>query len=286
MSVFIYNGDEDLPYSSENNQYLLINSASIDTYRLQNGTEFIVDRKRDDWYLIYFISGKATVYFGAEKQIAEAGTLLLYEPGMHQKIIRKKSDAAVSCYLHFTGYAVRDMLCDCGLVCGGVYKIGENPLISDTFIHLIAAHALKNDPSYMNYLFSKLLMHIGESLKSTDSHVPITANFDSKILPGLLRLAWDSDVKNANHIITHYADFSDYEKSQFALSFKKATGKSPAKYKTDIKIAKAINLLTTSSLPISQIAVLAGYNDPFYFSRVFKKHTGFSPREYRNQNPS
>lgn len=286
MSIKLWNGDEDIPYSADNTHYLMINSCSVDNHRLQKETEFIIDRTRDDWYLVYYISGESTVYFNQEKHTAGAGQLLLYEPKEPQKIIRHKKSAAVSYYLHFTGYAVRDMLRECGLTHSGIYSVGENLLISDTFVHIIAAFNLRNDPSYVNYLFFKLLMHIGESLKAASPHVPITANFDGKILIGLLRLLWNSDIKNTNQIIAQYANFSDYELSQFAESFKKATGKSPAKYKTDIKIAKAANLLLTTSLSISQIAVLAGYNDPFYFSRAFKKHMGVSPREYRKQNPS
>ena len=40
-------------------------------------------------------------------------------------------------------------------------------------------------------------------------------------------------------------------------------------------------LLTSTSLKVSAVASLSGFDDPLYFSRVFKKNTGYSPDKYR-----
>ncbi|MDD6735853.1 MAG: AraC family transcriptional regulator [Clostridiales bacterium] len=42
-------------------------------------------------------------------------------------------------------------------------------------------------------------------------------------------------------------------------------------------------LLSDTSVKIGEIAELLGYEDSFYFSNVFKKHTGLSPRSYRTK---
>ena len=47
------------------------------------------------------------------------------------------------------------------------------------------------------------------------------------------------------------------------------------------KIQKAKELLADESLSIEQIAEQTGYNDYFYFTKVFKKNTGISPSKYR-----
>ncbi len=49
------------------------------------------------------------------------------------------------------------------------------------------------------------------------------------------------------------------------------------------RIASAKNKLFLTNLPIKDIAYQIGYNDPLYFSRVFKKHSGISPKEFRKQ---
>ncbi|MEM8887038.1 MAG: AraC family transcriptional regulator [Bacteroidota bacterium] len=49
------------------------------------------------------------------------------------------------------------------------------------------------------------------------------------------------------------------------------------------RVAAAKNRLFLSNLPVKEIAYEVGYNDPLYFSRVFRKHSGISPSEFRKQ---
>ena len=63
--------------------------------------------------------------------------------------------------------------------------------------------------------------------------------------------------------------------------FSKETGEPLADYITNRKIELAQNLLSTTSYPVSIIAVKAGYSNFSYFSKLFKKKTGLAPNEYR-----
>lgn len=63
--------------------------------------------------------------------------------------------------------------------------------------------------------------------------------------------------------------------------FKEETGQIMTDYLTNIRVGKAKKWLEKGEMPIKEIASLAGYADSNYFSRVFKKITGFSPSEYR-----
>ena len=47
------------------------------------------------------------------------------------------------------------------------------------------------------------------------------------------------------------------------------------------KIARACYLLEVSDLPVAEVAQRFGFDDPYYFSRVFRKITGVSPSHYR-----
>ncbi|PWW34696.1 AraC-like DNA-binding protein [Paenibacillus pabuli] len=70
------------------------------------------------------------------------------------------------------------------------------------------------------------------------------------------------------------------ERSYLFRRFKGATGKSVLEYITSCRIRRACELLKTSGLPIQLVAYSVGYNDPLYFSKVFKKATSLTPSAY------
>lgn len=65
--------------------------------------------------------------------------------------------------------------------------------------------------------------------------------------------------------------------------FKRETGKSLTEYITERRIHLAGNLLKDSNYTINFIADCVGCENYSYFTKLFKKYTGFTPREYRNQ---
>lgn len=66
----------------------------------------------------------------------------------------------------------------------------------------------------------------------------------------------------------------------FSTIFKQSTGISFIDYVTEVRIEKAKRLLKESSLKIYQIAQMTGYENAYYFSKVFKKITGVTPKEF------
>lgn len=66
--------------------------------------------------------------------------------------------------------------------------------------------------------------------------------------------------------------------------FNKATGISPGKFLTKLKLEKAVELLGSTDLKIDEIARLVGYTNGNYFIKVFHKFFGISPGEYRVKN--
>ena len=64
--------------------------------------------------------------------------------------------------------------------------------------------------------------------------------------------------------------------------FRQATGYSPIHYFHRLKIQNCCKYLDLTDYPIKEIASKFGFSDPYYFSRLFKKIMGKSPRDYRN----
>ncbi|MNN62848.1 HTH-type transcriptional regulator YesS [compost metagenome] len=67
-----------------------------------------------------------------------------------------------------------------------------------------------------------------------------------------------------------------------SLIFKKETGETLTDYITRIRINKAKELLLTTDLKVMEISELVGYENPHYFSTVFKKTVGVHPLKYRS----
>jgi AraC-like DNA-binding protein len=64
---------------------------------------------------------------------------------------------------------------------------------------------------------------------------------------------------------------------QFAYLFQKHIGMSPNEYLIEYRMRRARELLCTTACSVSEVSACVGYSDPYYFSKLFKKRTGFSP---------
>jgi transcriptional regulator GlxA family with amidase domain len=69
--------------------------------------------------------------------------------------------------------------------------------------------------------------------------------------------------------------------SHFFALFKRRIGLAPMDYFTRLRMDRACLLLETTSLSVKEVAAELGYEDPFYFSRVFKSVNRLAPSDYR-----
>lgn len=73
-------------------------------------------------------------------------------------------------------------------------------------------------------------------------------------------------------------------RSYFSRCFKEVVGLSYGEYLRELKIAKSKELLGRTNKPVYWIAEQMGFRDDNYFSRFFREHTGFLPKDYRARN--
>jgi AraC-like DNA-binding protein len=102
--------------------------------------------------------------------------------------------------------------------------------------------------------------------------------------------AMDSAVKmmksniNAKVSVHEIAEKVNFSYSHFCLLFKKTFGTSPIDYFIGMKIQKACKLLLNNNGKIKEVSLELGYDDQYYFSRIFKKVVGVSPGKFRNNH--
>ena len=92
----------------------------------------------------------------------------------------------------------------------------------------------------------------------------------------LLRREWKENEK-----ISRYATESGMSESYFHALFRAWAGVTPVQYRNRLRISYACSYLKNNDEKIEDIAQQVGFEDPFYFSRLFKKVMGITPREYR-----
>ncbi|MGD2432529.1 bacillibactin transport transcriptional regulator Btr [Bacillus velezensis] len=80
--------------------------------------------------------------------------------------------------------------------------------------------------------------------------------------------------------LTQLAHMAGISPKHYSETFKKLYGHSVTEYITDIRITNAKKLMAKANCKLREIAHQIGYQDEFYFSRIFKKHTGSSPTSY------
>lgn len=84
-----------------------------------------------------------------------------------------------------------------------------------------------------------------------------------------------------NYTTARLCDMAGLGETRFRKLFKEQTGKSPGEYLRDMRMTVAGRRLLLSSESISDIAYSVGYEDVNFFIRVFKKHFGVTPNQYR-----
>lgn len=83
--------------------------------------------------------------------------------------------------------------------------------------------------------------------------------------------------------LAEIASHVGYSASHFSSVFNARTGQSPLNYFNQLKIQRACQLLDFSDIKINQVCFKIGIDDCYYFSRLFSKVMGISPRDYRKQ---
>ena len=138
----------------------------------------------------------------------------------------------------------------------------------------------KQDIDYQilsNSLTASIIQYI-KKYAANKSKYPFVAKIQESIYNNLDNPVFDltTEIKNTGFC-------SDY----FRRCFKEDTGKTPLEYLTEMRISQAKNLLIQNSgnrYSIADIALKCGFQDSFYFSTCFKKHTGVTPSQYRKDN--
>lgn len=264
----VWNGNLKDTTNFVTDKYLQINSCGFQS-KLSDHT-IIRKNGRCDYHILLINSGICEAFYQDKLYTLKPGNLIIYAPGEEQKYTFKSDGASLWC--HFTGKIVNELLESCNIT-SGVYFLNPNKAIYDSYSNLIQRFHQPGREKFANASFIELIYNISDAVSCSNKK-----ENSELILPVLTYL-------NANynkHItLDELAKKSGYSKSRFSHIFSQVTGTTPIKYQNDIRLNLSCELLLSTELTITEISFSCGFNDPMYYSRIFKKKYNLSPTEYR-----
>lgn len=228
---------------------------------------------RVDYQMIYMYRGRGEFLVDGIQRSYDAGHLILYRPGEEQDYTYRCEERPEAFWIHFTGSKAGELLEKFSIRTG---YVGESSMLKHMFQEIIKELQLKKD-GYETMVageFCKMLVWISRMQKAG------TGEYREGIHLERLILHLNQSYQNA-WSVEEMARCCGFSTSYFGHIFKKTMGVSPMQYLTELRMAKAKDLLLEEGMTIAEVADLVGYRDPLYFSRVFKRMVGIPPHEYR-----
>lgn len=154
------------------------------------------------------------------------------------------------------------------------YDLSKNELLN------VYDNSLKHEPENMAHL-TVLIKPLCHMLSLLDIWMADMQDNDNgnRAFDAMLSYVHANYMKDIT--IADIAHACGYSESSVSHLFKESCNVSVKKYINNLRISQAKKLLVTSSLSISQIAVLCGFSNANYFPTAFKKETGISPTAFR-----
>lgn len=235
-------------------------------------------------YHMYFVSG-GTLEIKNEAAIYKLNRLdiLIYRPEGRQNLISPAGTNYVHCT--FSGKSAQEILNRLGLLCDVIYQItpsygsGESYLFFNKQIEYILSEYQKHKKYYE---LSVACMFI-EFLTLCSRHINLEA--DNQNIQ-YIKQAVSYIVSNVHSDLNvdMLIQMSHLSKSRFYALFKKYTGTSPLRFHNSYRLTAAADYLIVYDMKINEVSKKLGFQDPLYFSRLFKKEFGVSPSEYIKQH--
>ena len=224
----------------------------------------------------YFIrGGECELVIGGRVIRPRPGQLVLMPAGVRQSYYQVSDNLVEKYWCHFTA----------GIGDVSLFELLDSPLVvevddcgrlEEIFRRLLAAHCSHTVPAVLEER-AALLELIARYLAL--AHATLRApgtKLDFRPVLRYIELHLREDIP-----VSTLARIAGLHPHYFISRFKSHFGCPPIRYIRRRRLENAKNLLRATDLPVGEVGDASGFRDPFYFSRFFKKETGFSPTSFR-----
>ncbi len=288
-------GEADTEAKGGNMQSALINPEHFNPRVLYIMRRFFDSRDEtpshahDFLSLIYIMSGDAQYEIGGKIYPVSSGTLFICNPEVTHHRILIKNQRIEEFQVGITGLNMK------GLPGNYLIPQGEEPLhtfysYGQAFFNSIGeilVEQYKNDEAsvlLLKCIVMKLLVYIIKEryVPSTEQgkNVFYLDRYDkTAMVKNILTFINENYMKPVS--LAKISENTYLSPIYVSRVFKEATGESPISYLIRVRLTRACELLTGENASVREIARQVGYEDAYYFSKLFKKYYGVSPVAYR-----
>lgn len=232
----------------------------------------------DEYIIVYCIDGRGWYHSGKRGGLMNKGDVLFILRDTFHAYAADTYEPWSLLWSHFNGAHVPYLLEMAGVTEDNpVLSIGERLNIVNLFHQLLdtlhlgfSLYYLINAAACLRQILTNIALLNAYSPPETAKDL----NTDSVI---------NFMVENVTkqRTLDDFAAHASMSRSHFSRRFHQKTGYAPVDYFIRLKIQKACELLETTEMTVNQVSHTLSYKDQYYFSRIFKKIMGVSPRQYR-----
>jgi len=235
-------------------------------------------QKHDDHLLIYCIDGQGSLSIADKTMRINPGDLMILPQGLPHSYEARKQNPWSIYWMHFDGDLSRDFIAQ-------ILPDSQTPVISLGVQSRLVAdfsallESRQHSPNPMAFIHAsnqlrQILTHIALLKPLVQQQRSDSLDLDRVHTLMQARLAEQLDLDTL-------AEAVNLSKYHFVKRYKALTGTTPINHFIHLRIEHACHLLDVTAKSIKEISYDVGYDDAYYFSRLFKKVMGLSPRDYR-----
>lgn len=235
---------------------------------------------RDRYILHYVFEGEGVLRIDDKELKVKSNSFFLLPPDVLVQYQADEKNPWQYAWIHFHGFKSTEIVKSIGMTRKEpVYvPIEENSQLKDAVINLIMYK--ENEYACIGYMYI-----LFDKMNRWTRHVEKKAGTNLRTMNYMREAIQYINTKYCESImVQQIADHCGVDRAYLSKIFKYATGNTLQEYLIQFRIKRAKQLLKDTDLSVKYVSYSVGYNDPFTFSKVFKKQEGVSPSVWRKNH--
>ena len=232
-------------------------------YETANGQEG--PQKYEDYLLGLTVSGSGALLHGGKRYALCRGTV--FAVGCGERFSVENEAALCYLYIRFHGRRAEELAARFGME-----KVLYLTDVEERAVRFALEALQRANDSNLDLLTEATLLYVL-------AHIEAAARPQEELLQRMLALIHESFAE-ASFSLAELSHALGYDAKYLSFYFKKKKGVGFSAYLRELRIKRALFLMEQGVASVKNVAILSGFGDALYFSKIFKQEMGLSPKEY------